>query len=365
MRVLHIIDSLNRGGAEVMLTAMAPRFRLRAVTCDVIALVRKPTPLEGSMLQQGISLRYTGVQGLYSPRQISALSELLGGYDVVHVHLFPAQLWVAIAAVESKCRTPLVTTEHNTWNSRRHWWLRPADRWMYSRYNRIACNSEATARSLVQWCPGVKEKIALIPNGVPLEDFEEAQPVTPEVSRKAVRVVFVGRCVPQKDHATLLRALSAVPDAHLLLVGDGPLRPKLEQLAQALGIRQRVSFLGWRADVAAVLKGSDVYVQSTHSDGFGIAACEAMAAGLPVLASDVPGLAEVVSGAGILFPPGDDKALTQHLAALVRSPELRRKMSRASLRRAREFNIEATVDGYTRLYESVLQRGVSKSAWAR
>jgi glycosyltransferase involved in cell wall biosynthesis len=364
MRVLHIIDSLNRGGAEVMLTAMAPRFRMRAVTCDVIALVRRPSPLEESMRQQGVYLRYTGVQELYSPRQILAVTELLGGYDVVHVHLFPAQLWVAIAAARSKCRTPLVTTEHNTWNSRRRWWLRPADRWMYSRYSRIACNSEATATSLIGWCPGVREKISVIPNGVPLEEFEAAQPAVLEVSRGETRVAFVGRCVAQKDHATLLRALAVVPDTHLLLVGDGPLRPQLEELAQTLGIRQRVSFLGWRADVARVLKASDIYVHSTYSDGFGIAACEAMAAGLPVLASDVPGLAEVVAGAGILFPQGDDKALADHLAALVRSPELRQEMSHASLRRARQFSIEQTVDGCIRLYESVLQRDVLETAEA-
>ena len=79
-------------------------------------------------------------------------------------------------------------------------------------------------------------------------------------------------------------------------------------MAQSLGIAERVTFLGWRSDVASVLKASDIYVHSTDAEGFGIAACEAMAAGLPVVASDVPGLAQIVKGAGILFPAGDDKA---------------------------------------------------------
>ena len=366
MRVLHIIDSLNRGGAEVMLTAMAPRFKKRGVTCDVIALVQRPSPLEEMMLKEGVSLRYTGVKQLYSPRQIFALSQLLDGYDLVHVHLFPAQLWAALAAARCRFAGPVVTTEHNTWNSRRVWWLRPVDRWMYLRYTRIACISEAAANSLVEWCPDTAEKIRVIANGVPLEEFENAEPaVLAGVPQERVWVVFVGRFAAQKDHATLLRAVTAVPEAHLLLVGDGPLRSELERMAESLGIRQRVTFLGWRQDVAAVLKAADIYVHSTHSDGFGIAACEAMAAGLPVIASDVPGLAEVVGGAGVLFPPRDDKALARHLAALIGSPELRREMSRVSRERARQFSIEKTVDGCIRLYESVLEASATEAVGAR
>jgi len=151
-----------------------------------------------------------------------------------------------------------------------------------------------------------------------------------------------------------------VPDAHLILVGDGPLRHKLELKAQSLGIKDRVSFLGWRSDVAAILKASDIYVHSTHSDGFGIAVCEAMAAGLPVVASDVPGLAQLVSGAGILFPCGDDKTLAGYLITLIKSPERRREMSLAGIQRARQFSIENTVDDCIRMYESVLHPGVTK-----
>jgi len=125
-------------------------------------------------------------------------------------------------------------------------------------------------------------------------------------------------------------------------------------MAQSLGVKNRVTFLGWRRDVAAILKASNIYVHSTHSDGFGIAACEAMATGLPVVASDVPGLSQLVAGAGILFPPRDDQALAHHLSALIESPERQQAMSYSSLQRARQFSIENTVDKYVHLYESVL-----------
>jgi glycosyltransferase involved in cell wall biosynthesis len=366
MRVLHVIDSLNRGGAEVMLTAMAPRFRRRGITCDVVALLRRPSPLEQSLLDQDIYLRYSGVDRLYSPQQVFALAQVLRGYDIVHVHLFPAQLWTVLAAVRLKCRIPLVTTEHSTSNARRRWWLRPVDRWMYPHYERIACISEASAANLIEWCPNIAEKITVVPNGILLDAFETARPVMLEhVPPDVVRLVFVGRCEAPKDHATILRALTNVPDAHLIFVGDGPLRSRLEQMALSLGIRNRVTFLGWRRDVAAVLKASHIYVHSTHFDGFGIAACEAMAAGLPVVASDVPGLAQLVAGAGVLFPAGDDKALARALSALIKSPDQQREMSRASLQRARQFSIENTIDGCISMYESVLHGDTPRVAEVR
>jgi glycosyltransferase involved in cell wall biosynthesis len=338
-----------------MLTSMVPLFQKRGFKCDVTVLLRKPSPLEHALLKQHIDLRFTGVPQLYSPQQIFKLARLLRGYDVVHVHLFPAQLWTVLAMDRWGPRPALVTTEHNTWNARRRRWLRPLDLWMYPHYTRIACNSEATAGTLSQWCPSIVDKITVIPNGIPLDSFENAQPATlTQVPHDVARLVFIGRFQAQKDHATLLRALTALPNAHLLLVGDGPLRSHHEQMAQALGVRSRVSFLGWQNDVAGILKASDIYVHSTHSDGFGIAACEAMAAGLPVVASDVPGLAQLVSDAGILFPPGDDKGLANVLTTLIKSPDRQREMSAASIRRARQFSIENTVDMYVQMYESVL-----------
>jgi len=346
-----------------MLAEMAPRFRTRRVICDVVTLTQGPSALQDALLAQNVSLHHTGVQKLYSPFQVRSLAKLLRGYDIAHVHLFPAQLWAVLAARRVTPSVPLVITEHNTWNRRRHWFWRPGDEWMYPHYQRIACNSEATAKELVCWCPGVAEKLTIIPNGIPIETFENAEPaMLADVPNNGARLIFAGRCVAEKDPATLLRALAVLPDAHLILLGDGPLRPRFEQMAESLRIRKRVTFLGWRNDVASILKASDIYVHSTHSDGFGLAACEAMAAGLPVVASNVPGLAQVVEGAGVLFPPGNHRELASRLTELFTSPKLRHEMSQASIQRAKQFNIERTVDEYVQLYESVLQSGTRSVA---
>lgn len=355
MRILQIIDSLGLGGAEVLLKEMAPLFRTRGVDCDVVSLLRTGSSLENALQAEGVPLYFTGQRNIYSPRQVLSLAKLMRGYDVIHVHLFPAQLWAVLAAAYSHSNVPLVSTEHGTWNRRRDCPLRRFDQWMYSHYKQIACNSDGTAEELLRWCPNIAAKIRIVPNGIPIRTFEDAEPVDlPNIPSDAARIIFVGRFEVPKDHATVLRALPAVSNAHLLLVGDGPLRPQVQQMAHSLGIADRTTFLGWRNDVAGLLKASHLYVHSTTADGFGIAACEAMAAGLPILASNVPGLAQVVEGAGVLFPVGNESILAQELTALIQSPDRRLKMSQTSRRRAQQFSIDRTVDACIQMYASVL-----------
>lgn len=358
MKVLHVINSLILAGVEVLLAEMVPRFQARGLEVEVAVLKPLDSPLEHRLRDSGIPFFPNRVDRIYSPRHVFPLARRLHEFDLVQSYLFPAQLWVASAAVLAKRRVPLVTTEQSTHNDRRRWWLRPLDRWMYSRYRAIACNSPETLESLVRWVPGTKNRVSVIPNGVPIERFEEAQPLPragllPEDGSPLL--IFVARLEPAKDHATLLRALAQVPGARLALVGDGELRPELEQLASSLGIRERVHFLGRRPDVPGLLKLADVYVHSSHWEGFGIAAVEAMAAGVPVIASDVPGLSQVVDSAGLLFPPGDAGCLAKHIRSLLASEPLRRRLAQAGQERARSFSIERSVEAYLNLYKSVLE----------
>ena len=355
MRLLQVIDSLRIGGAEVLVRNLAVRFRQRGMNCEVLVLSRSDSTLEASAQAGGVRVLDTGGLDVYSPRQVPALARMMRGFDLIHVHLFPAQLWAVCAATgQSGCT--LVTTEHSTVNARRRWWFRPLDAWMYPHFSQIACISEATAEELERWCPHIKSKLRVVANGVPLESFSSAVPANlMGLGEGMIKVVFSGRFEPQKDHATLLRAVALVPTVYLFLLGDGPLRASMEKLARDLGIENRVSFMGFRDDVPEILSACDVYVQATTFEGFGIAACEAMAAGLPVIANDVPGLAEMVRGAGVLTPVGDYSLLASELNTLAGSPEIRSHMSDASRRRARDFSIERTVEGHIDMYESVLQ----------
>jgi glycosyltransferase involved in cell wall biosynthesis len=195
----------------------------------------------------------------------------------------------------------------------------------------------------------------IIPNGIALPRFVGKSSAVPAHDHPLA--IFVARLEPQKDHPTLLRAIARVPDLRLQLVGDGSLRSDLESLASSTGVRDRVEFLGWRDDVSELLRQADFFVHSTHSDGFGIAVVEAMAAGLPVIASAVPGLSWVVGDAGILCKPGDEVELAAQMSRLATDPKLRQELSEKGKTRARQFDIEQAADAHVRLYESLMESG--------
>lgn len=359
MKLLLVINSLILAGAEVLVAELAPLFKAAGIEVSVLVLKKLDSPLEQRMRQCGIPLLTTTADRIYSPRQISALGGTFRSFDIVHTHLFPAQLWTA-AARPRNAAPALITTEHNTENNRRKTWLRPLDRFMYSRFDHIVCNSEATRVRLQEWIPDVKTEASVIQNGISLRRISAARPIPKKdlVGRDDVPIlVSVARLQPQKDHATLLKALPKLEKpAHLLLVGDGELKPSLEKLATGLGIVERVHFLGRRADVPDLLRSADLFVHSTHSDGFCIAALEAMAAGLPVVASRVAGLSDVVAEAGMLVAPQDPRSLAAAVDSLLMSTEKRTILSQAGLRRAQNFTIEATATSYIALYEDLIRR---------
>ena len=128
-------------------------------------------------------------------------------FDVVHVHLFPAQLWAALGGARLSKPVPLLTTEHGSSNYRRRWWLRAFDGWLYRQYTWILCNSEATAKSLIQWCPSTAPKVSVVHNGIPLDDFETAQPAELAVPSGVARLVVLGRFDPPEGPRNRLACL--------------------------------------------------------------------------------------------------------------------------------------------------------------
>jgi glycosyltransferase involved in cell wall biosynthesis len=197
-------------------------------------------------------------------------------------------------------------------------------------------------------------KLLVIHNGIDLHRFPPGGRPSHRLPRRAVTV---GRLDPVKDQATLLRAArraaDRLPGFRLDLVGDGPLLKDLEGLRASLGLEDSVRFCGYHADVAPLLADADVFLLSSISEGVSIALLEAMASGLPAIATDVGGNREVVvhGVTGLLTPAGSAEALADAMVLLMSDPGTLERMGVASRRRVEEeFNLERVVARYEALY---------------
>ncbi len=230
-----------------------------------------------------------------------------------------------------------------------------AQRFAFRFCDRVVCNSSAAAQSLRN--AGLPQrKIEIIPNGLPAQVFASTPPAIPK-KPGMVRIGMIARMNdPVKNHAAFLKAGAALiqrsPDIEFLLVGDGPLRPGLEKLVAELGIAEKVIFAGERHDIPAMLASMDISVLISGSESLSNVILESMAAGVPVVATNVGGNPELVTPekTGILVPPDNETALIAALPQLIANPELRGRYSHA----ARDFvHARCHMDSIRRNYEQL------------
>lgn len=354
MNILQITNSLHVGGAERLLTDFIPKLK-RKHCVELLVLQHCKSPFMDYVCDCGVKVHCLEVRSLYSLSAILKIRRFLKNnpqFDVVHVHLFPSLYWTAIASIG--LRKKLVWTEHNTFNKRRNkWYMRFVEKYIYSQYNKIVCISKATLLSLTGWIGGKTNstKFAVIENGVDIEKFERID----IEHRYPHTLIMVSRFELAKDQDTLLRAMQHLDsDVHTIFVGDGSRLDYCKSLSCQLGINDRVHFLGSRTDIRQLLSIADIAVQSSHWEGFGLTAVEAMANGLPMIASNVDGLKQVVEDVGILFEKGDDVALANAINVLLDDKILYENMSKRSLQRAKMYSINNMTDRYIRLYESLV-----------
>jgi len=234
---------------------------------------------------------------------------------------------------------------------------RQHERWLWTLADRIITNAAALKEVLGRHCRVPPGKIAVIPNGVDLEFFrppKEAGPGNPP------KLLSVARLVPDKDHDTLVRAFSLItksyPQAELWLVGDGPRQEAVQRLAAEVAPPGQVRFFPGQLDLRPFFRQADVFVLSSVYEAMPNVVLEAMAAGLPVVATQVGGLSELVTPGktGWLTPPQDPVALAAALGRLLGDAETRHRFGQAGRRRvAQDFSLEVMVRRHEGLFEEL------------
>ncbi len=245
----------------------------------------------------------------------------------------------------------------------------PFSRWKYgaSRLDRIVCISSAVKDILV--ADGIEEsRLVVIPSGVDLDRFARvprsaALREALGIGRDKLAVGTVAALAAHKDYPTLLQAAAIVTASHervnFVAVGDGPLRHRLRALVTNLGLDRRFVFAGFQEDVGPYLRVFDLFVLASRTEGLGTSLIDALAAGLPVVATRTGGIPEIVEDGmnGLLVPPRDPLALAQAILRLVADESLRARLAQAARPSVARFAIEATVGRYLALYED-LARGL-------
>lgn len=284
-------------------------------------------------------------------------------FDLVHTHAPVPGVAARMVAVGPD-RPVLIHTEHNVWG-RYRWPTRYANAWTINRNEAVVAVSETVAES-IRPPRGRSLRLETIHHGTSLAAIrtvtgEDRQQARRQLGLPAEGFVLgkVASLTAKKDHATLFRALAAegpIAGAHLVLIGAGPLDQELRQLAAQLGLAERVTFLGSRDDVFDLLPLLDAFVLSSRHEGFPISLVEAMATGLPCVATSVGGIPEILRDGvnGLMVPPGQPEALRTALVRIITDPGSSSAWAQAGRESAAALDLSTSVQAMETVYRSAL-----------
>lgn len=364
-RVLHIIPTLVLGGAEKQLTLLATQ--LPKSEFDVhVAVLTHTGPYEQDLQQAGIAIHHIGKRWKVDPLAYFRLKKLINELkpDIVQTWLFAANSYGRAAAKSAGIKHILASERCvDPWKSTAALWI---DRYQAGYTERIITNSSGVV-DFYQSRGLSPEKFLVIPNGVP-QDLRPTSSITRDDLLKSLSlpadsklIGAVGRLWPQKRMKDAIWAADLLKcirdDVHLLIIGDGPQRKLLEQFRAKVEIEDRVHFLGHRSDVAQLLPHFDAMWLTSGYEGQSNSVMEAMLAGVPVVATDIPGNRDlIVSGeSGFLVDLGDRSEFARKTEQILQDGELAMKLRRnAQQRMQNEFTVEKMVARYADFYRQLL-----------
>ena len=351
MKVVHVHRIRGIGGSERHLLTLLPALAERGVDVSFLGLDDPAGVLEPFYGE--LSVPY---ERLSSPRDLDPalavrLPRLLRSLraDVVHTHLVHADVYGAVAP-----GAELVSTKHNP-DPFRAGSFRHVERLLARRATRVIAISEAVRRFSVEQVGLPAARVEVVHYG--LDGLPGAWGENPPLAIGRPVLLAVCRLAPQKGLDTAVRALASIPDARLLVLGEGPDREALTALAASLGVADRLLLPGRVGDVASLYRRADVVVHPARWEGFGLAMLEAMLAAKPVVAARTGSAPELVADGdtGLLVPVDDPHALAEAVTSLLDDRSRAERMGEAGLRRARtEFSVARMADRTIAVYERVL-----------
>jgi sugar transferase (PEP-CTERM/EpsH1 system associated) len=364
LRVMHVMYELRFGGMELGVTKLVNAHDRSRVVSSICSC--RPATAAKTRLAEHVPLFELRRRAGNDPFLVARLAALMRRErpHIVHTHAWGTLCEGLLAA--RVARVPVVVHgEHGTLNTKRRNLM--VQNWAWRRVDQVLSVSSTLAARMAAEVGFPADGIRTIRNGVDLSRFQQRSQSDARqllgLDPTEFVVGTVGRLVPVKNQAMLLDAAAALQRRNVrvttVIVGDGPLTQELQSRAAALGIAPSVRLLGERPDVERVLGAFDVFALTSVSEGLSNTIQEAMASGLPVVATRVGGADELVDHdrTGVLVPSNDPIALANALESLLVAPERRLTMARAARTRAQsEFSLETMVRAYEKLYYELMER---------
>ncbi|KAA0991303.1 glycosyltransferase [Dyadobacter aurulentus] len=368
MRLLVVTNDLSQGGAEKLLVSSLTILKQKQLHVELLLLNAKDSVPDYlvTLRNAGIVIHDLRMASFYSPISIRRIQSFLklNRFDIVHVHLFPSLYWAAIARLFVNVKPLLVYTEHSTQNKRRSKiYFRPVERLVYKLYSAIIAITENVKQNLDDWT-GQGKKITTIQNGVALESIRSANATDRALLCSELGIPSDSKLLLMaasfrypKDQGTIIKACQLLGNKyHILLAGEGDLLESVRALAVSCNVSEQVHFLGFRTDIAILMKSVDINILSSSYEGMSGVTLESLAAGVPFLGSDVPGIHDIVPNELFLFNPGSEKELSEKILMIFEDAELQKKMVSQATSYVKNFDMELMADKYIALYNTLLAK---------
>lgn len=357
--VAQVVEDLKIGGLERMIENIVMSLDPQRYETYVLCLSRGGA-IADKLITHKKNVEILNIGNYHNPLSLVKVVRWLKmkEIDIVHTHAYPAGVLGRLASIFAgvPCIFHHVHSTYFNLNKRNHL----IERFLARFTKKVICCSDSVKRFVSEKEGIPKDQLVVIYNGIPEPKTLKAPAVKSlrkglDIPRNSSVIVCVASLTQHKGHRYLLEALQKIDNAYLLLIGDGPLRRKLEGKASTLNIANRVIFTGSQLEATPYMQMMDIVVlPSSEREGLGISLIEAMALSKPVIATKIGGIPEVVEdgNTGLLVRPQDSDALAQAINTLLNAPDLSRKMGINGRKKYQEmFTLKYMIKGLEEMYE--------------
>ena len=361
INVLRVVSNLGTGGVQIRLASLIPY--LNKGKFNIFICSFQDGPLKKTLIRAGFKVYIVKRRSKFDPICINRLIKIIKKekIHIIHTHAHKPNTTARIAAILAKVPV-IIANEHNVdeWKSG---FQKTTDRFLAKRTDKIIVVSKAVQK-FYELSGIPKNKFHLIYNGLDLSKFDnkksrESKRKELGINEETFVIGTVGRIHPQKGHEFLIEVGEKLSKENgsilFLIIGGGYLKEKLERKIKSLNIEKHFLFLGEREDLPELLSCMDIFILSSVREGFPNVILEAMASSLPVVATDVGGVKELMidNQTGFIVPPAKPSLLYENVSKLIKDKELRHKMGNAGFEQVKQFSIEKMARETEDLYQEL------------